>query len=260
MMKHIPTRILLTATLTAVAADAASAATLVLFDFEGDSLVSVDTDTDSTVTSFADQATGNSSTFLGSATGASVKGFVIEDLDGTGVGTATSRALGLALQREHEVGFTSATPPVGFAAASTWFEFTLTPGVGLTLDLDTLSLDVSFFSSLAASTTGARFVLSADTGSGFASVDTPKTPTKLVNTGDTAYENVSFDLSSIVLGTDQAVTFRLDPQTTDNNNGNISQRRMTLDNVTVVGEVVPEPGSLALIGLGGLLVVRRRRA
>jgi len=33
-----------------------------------------------------------------------------------------------------------------------------------------------------------------------------------------------------------------------------------VDNVTLTGEVVPEPGSLALLGLGGLLIARRRRA
>ena len=32
-----------------------------------------------------------------------------------------------------------------------------------------------------------------------------------------------------------------------------------VDNVTVNGDVVPEPGSLALLGLGGLCVLRRRR-
>ena len=38
-----------------------------------------------------------------------------------------------------------------------------------------------------------------------------------------------------------------------------SPRRLRVDNFAISGEVVPEPGSLALRGLGGLLIARRRR-
>jgi hypothetical protein len=39
----------------------------------------------------------------------------------------------------------------------------------------------------------------------------------------------------------------------------LSSSLTSLDNIGFIGSVVPEPGSLALLGLGGLLIARRRR-
>lgn len=39
-----------------------------------------------------------------------------------------------------------------------------------------------------------------------------------------------------------------------------TDQKTYLDNVAITGQIVPEPGSLALLGLGGVLAARRRRA
>ena len=41
--------------------------------------------------------------------------------------------------------------------------------------------------------------------------------------------------------------------------GVTSGTQVEWDNLTLTKEVIPEPSSLALLGLGGLLVARRRR-
>lgn len=71
-----------------------------------------------------------------------------------------------------------------------------------------------------------------------------------------SWEIETYDLSSITDIDDQdAVTFRI---TLDGATGGSGNNRF--DNITVEGTVIPEPTSLALLGLGGLLIARRRRA
>lgn len=242
-----------------------SAAVLALYDFESGtdplSHASVDTDLDSTASNFVDQSTGNSSTFLGSATGTSIVNFVTEDLDGSGAGTSTSRGLGVAMQREYVSGVSAGSAASGFTAANTWHEFTVAPVSGGTISLTTLTFDTSYFSSLAGSVTDAQYVVSVNTGSGFTSLPTLTSTSGLTTTGDTAYESISVDLSGITLGLGQSVSFRLDAQATGANNGSITQRRYTYDNITLNGSVnvVPEPSAALLGGLGLLALLRRRR-
>jgi len=71
---------------------------------------------------------------------------------------------------------------------------------------------------------------------------------------------LSFNIAALgPLTTNDSITFRI--YFVDNRTG-VSSPFHAVDNVTVNGTVteVPEPGSLALLGLGGLMVARRRRS
>lgn len=80
------------------------------------------------------------------------------------------------------------------------------------------------------------------------------------NTGAfTGMNPFSVDLSSLAaLDTSESIEFRM--AFTDNRGGNTGTMGHYLDNVSIEGNVIPEPGSLALAGIAGLgLLARRRR-
>lgn len=64
---------------------------------------------------------------------------------------------------------------------------------------------------------------------------------------------LSTSLSDIVLGDGESATFEIKVT-----NGN-SSTSSALDNLAFQGAVVPEPASLALLGIGGVLIASRRR-
>ncbi len=66
-----------------------------------------------------------------------------------------------------------------------------------------------------------------------------------------SWNSNNYDLSSLNGVTDASVVFTFDGATSDTGNNR-------LDNVTISG-IVPAPGALALLGMGGLVGVRRRR-
>ena len=72
------------------------------------------------------------------------------------------------------------------------------------------------------------------------------------------------DLSAVpTLTTGDSVVFTLGAYNSETSAGSFDLENITFpggnDGIVVSGNVVPEPGSLALIGLGGLLIARRRR-
>jgi hypothetical protein len=73
------------------------------------------------------------------------------------------------------------------------------------------------------------------------------------------YENIQFSLArqSTSTGFNTVAIDAFDGDTLLGNIGSINNR---LDNIVVAGTLIPTPGAAALLGLGGLVAARRRRA
>jgi MYXO-CTERM domain-containing protein len=63
----------------------------------------------------------------------------------------------------------------------------------------------------------------------------------------------NYDISALNGVADAAIVFTFDGASSDTGNNR-------LDNVTITGNAIPTPGTAALLGLGGLVAARRRRA
>ena len=138
-----------------------------------------------------------------------------------------------------------------------WWEFTVTPLGGATLDLTTLTLDAGAADTIATTTNWDYDVSTTVGGLGvtIGTFDGPSTTgAEVVSTG------LSVDLSALASQT-SAFTIRITPNRISGTNGAASQRAGWIDNVTLNATVtpVPEPSSAALLGLGGLALIRRRR-
>ncbi|XAM00588.1 PEP-CTERM sorting domain-containing protein [Phycisphaeraceae bacterium D3-23] len=144
-------------------------------------------------------------------------------------------------------------------------EFTLTPGGGQSIDFTTLTY-TTVGNSESNTATGMTMFLSTDIG-GFGianSVASDTVDAASITAGDLRYD---LDISSLT-GVATPVTVRL--YIVDNNDdvgpgGNsfaplAGSNSATDVGLIVNGTVVPEPGSLALLSLGGLFIARRRRA
>ena len=142
--------------------------------------------------------------------------------------------------------------------------FQITIPTGVTVDLTGLSFDHGIqWNNGRTNSTYSKWSVSIDNGGSAtpSAVDDSRTPTEDVGEQST---NEALVLSGLTGLTATTVTFTINGQfgvNTDFTSGNDQTRQAFLDNVTLTGSVgpVPEPGSLALLGLGGLLIGARRR-
>lgn len=127
-----------------------------------------------------------------------------------------------------------------------YYEFTITPGALTSIDYTSFDIDINKISGGA--DVQARLYSDID---GFGS----EIGNAIVSVQN-AWNTYNIDLSGLATQT-SATTFRLYLRTT----GTFGPNQIKLDNINVTGDVlvVPEPGSLALLALGGLLIARRRR-
>jgi hypothetical protein len=142
--------------------------------------------------------------------------------------------------------------------------FQITIPTGVTVDLTGLSFDHGIqWTNSRTNSTYSQWSVSIDNGGSAApsAVDDTRTPAENVGEQST---NEALVLSGLTGLTNTTVTFTINGQfgvNPDFTSGNDQTRQAFLDNVTLTGSVVPvpEPGSLALLGLGGLLIGARRR-
>jgi len=129
-----------------------------------------------------------------------------------------------------------------------WLEYTITADSGFQFTLDTLK--VSLWRNGGGAPDGMQFDYSTDGGTTWTSFDTPQ---QVTASGTGTFTALTFTNVGI---TDDALTIRFaSANIAEGGTGNIH-----INDLTAEGTVIPEPGSLALIGLGGLCLLRRRRA
>ncbi|MEM9019277.1 MAG: PEP-CTERM sorting domain-containing protein [Planctomycetota bacterium] len=116
------------------------------------------------------------------------------------------------------------------------FAFSITAGANETITVESLSIQIAnttgviFYFQEAGASPGSAVTLNAGNQSDNANLTTP-----------------------VVIGPGQTKTFTINV-----NSGNLNSIHQ-LDNLAVNGTVIPEPGSIGLLALGGLCVLRRRR-
>lgn len=250
MKKQLPMKkqkIITTALLTSfLAASSAQAAVLAVYELTGGSEITTDADGGDLITFSA----LNFNSFTQSdVTNAGAQDFI--QVDGTqdaGASNTLNTSLGQAV------------------AADSYFSFIVTNNSGLDLQLDAFSVDTSYTNSFRAgyglyssadgfdSITGDRIASGTSTPIGTAN-QAPFTRTTNLLTLGGAGANVSS--SDFLIADGDSLTFFL--VGTQNSGG--ATRLWGFDNISVSGTTipVPEPSSTALLGLGGLALILRRR-
>ncbi|MGJ8655205.1 MAG: PEP-CTERM sorting domain-containing protein [Akkermansiaceae bacterium] len=136
-------------------------------------------------------------------------------------------------------------------AAGDYIEFLVTAGAGFTLDLTTLTFD---FARAERGTNDYAVLTSVDGFSAYAALVDQAAPEGLPSVAGAAQ---SVDLSAAAYQGLSDITFRVIFDDRQNDTGGASAS--VIDNIIVNGTVVPEPSSTALLGLGGLALILRRR-
>lgn len=200
--------------------------------------------TDWTTTVLTDNATGTGALGQGNQAGANRQ----TDDFGGGAG----QAIGFSNNREGDSG-----TPTGSIGESTWLTFTVTAAGGKQLDFSgqTATADTYATTSIGGASADWTLYYSLDSGTTWISLGTQTGASS--TSGDSTATGVSWNLGAV--GTQTSVDFLIDPVSTSATNGNYNQRGVAMGNFALNATAVPEPSSAALLGLGGLALVFRRR-
>ena len=221
-------RVLLTTACLAALAGNLSAATIAEYTFTGGSLSS----------------TGPLGSDIGFEAGITGSDTSSDDLRIEG-GETAGAAIGGAVYED---------PDANRIASENWVTFSITIPSTQEIDLTSLSFDYTEIDP-------ARFLLGFYTSkTGFTEGDHLLGLFRASSASGTLTDNngTSVNLSGVAALqdlTDETVEFRF----LLGDDSGASSRIHVLDNIVLEGTVIPEPGSLALLGLGGLLIARRRR-
>lgn len=165
---------------------------------------------------------------------------------------------GLGISNSHSSGPAAAFPVMAASGYSTsvasdrYFQFTLTPQPGYQFDLTNITFDVASGGS-SARPYEVRYSFDNFATNSFAADGSAAATVS----GNMAFRHITATLSdqiALTNTTTSTVTFRFFGATTATN------LEIRYDNITVNGTVspIPEPGTLALLAAGGLLLLRRR--
>lgn len=150
------------------------------------------------------------------------------------------------------------TSEAATVSAGGYFSFTLTPAAGQTLNLSDLQFDVANGANSGAGLYRGYVLRSSldNYATDLAAADPTGIPTTYVE--GATMQHITADLSGASfqgLTSGTPVTFRFYAWLTNASGA----RAVDFDNITVNGGLVPEPASLAMLVLGGLGVLVRRR-
>ncbi len=140
--------------------------------------------------------------------------------------------------------------------SSPYWTFTMTPTGGVSVDLTTMTLDAGIGLTLNNSDWDYDVTWSVDNyATILGTFDGPSGSNTTVTSN-----GLSVDLSSLASQT-SAFLIRITPNRVSGTNGALGQRAGWIDNVILNADVtsIPEPSSSALLGLGGIALILRRR-
>lgn len=173
---------------------------------------------------------------------------------GSGLGTPQTSAATFAPSGPSALGLVTATAtPTTISAAITansFFIFTLTPSAGSAIELT----EFTFWANYSGDTTAAnQLALQINTGSGYQTIGTT-----VFDVTGAASPGKFFAIPITGLG---QVTGATDFRVVMYDSAGVNWTSFTrMDDLTINGNVVPEPSELFLLGIGGLLPLRRKRA
>lgn len=249
---------LIAATVIAAASlsTSASAAVIAKYEFTGNTL------SPTVLASNVDASdlTGNglATTFRAAGTGAILGGNPAPGIGDT-YGNVTNRNMTGGASTGAFFGENFAATEADSVANNDYYQIVVQPEAGYTLNLASLTFD--FAIGTTGSSNGIAFFVRSDAGG-----DAFTTTLGRGGTTANAFSSLApMDLTGAAfqgIDTGDPVTFRIyayDRGSTSNTTSASAYAGFYFDNLQVSGEVIPEPASFALLGLGGLLMLPRRR-